>query len=71
MTTKRYLDVRYDVTDLTPDEIGNLCLEAVVQGEASDDHPSVEVETDLVDWEAEDEGQYGGDETRTKYRLPS
>jgi hypothetical protein len=52
---KRYLDVRYDVTDLTPDQIGDLGMEAVVQAEASDDHPSVEVETDLVDWEDDDE----------------
>lgn len=48
MAPKRYLDVRYDVTDLSPDEIGQLTLEAVVQAERSDGHPSVEVEAEVV-----------------------
>lgn len=42
---RRYLEVRYDVTGLTDEEIGQLALEAAAQAEDSDGHPAVEVET--------------------------
>jgi hypothetical protein len=50
---RKILVVEYDVTDLTKDEIDQLTLEAVVQGEASDDgnlhaHPDVEVTTKVI-----------------------
>lgn len=38
---RRYLDVRYDVTGMTDDEVGNLAMEAAVCAEASERHPSV------------------------------
>lgn len=60
--TRRYLDVRYDVTDLDDDEIGCLAMEAVVQAEDSDGsgdpdspgHPSVHVESEVVEVEEDD-----------------
>ncbi len=50
---RRYLDVRYDVTTLDDDQIGNLALEAAVQGEATEGHPSVSVESEVNDVEEE------------------
>lgn len=53
-TSKRkVLVIEYDVTDLTSKQIDRLMLEAVVQGEASDDdedggHPDVPVLTTTV-----------------------
>ena len=43
---KTYLDFRFDVTGLTPEEIGNLALSVSVQAEARDegdenDYPTV------------------------------
>lgn len=38
----RYLVIRYDVTKLSDEERSALAMEAIVQGEASDDHPDVE-----------------------------
>lgn len=43
MTTRTYMDVRFDVTDLSDAERAGLAMEVVVQGESSDDHPTVEV----------------------------
>jgi hypothetical protein len=40
--TKRFLTIRFDVTDLTEAEIDSLAFEACVQGEASEGHPDVE-----------------------------
>lgn len=57
---KKYLDIRYDVTDLTDDEIGQLCLEAV---EAAQRRPAVEVEHDLVVHEDENEFDLAADES--------
>jgi len=45
---RRHLTVTFDVTDLDESEIGALELEAVVQGESSDGHPDVEVESKLT-----------------------
>lgn len=42
------LSVQYNVTNFTKNEIGWLASEAVVQGEASDGHPDVNVTTKLV-----------------------
>ncbi len=53
---RRYLDVRYDVTTLDDDQIGNLALEATVQAEGTTAHPSVSVESEVVEVE---------DDTRT------
>lgn len=55
MAAKRYLDVRYDVTDLSDEEVDQLALEAGAQAERSDGHPTVEVEikTNDVDDEAD------------------
>lgn len=53
-TSKRkVLVIEYDVTDLTSKQIDRLMLEAVVQGEASDDdedsgHPDVPILTTTV-----------------------
>jgi hypothetical protein len=46
---RRVLVVEYDVTGLTNKQIDALMLEAVVQGEASEDHPDVPVITKIVD----------------------
>jgi hypothetical protein len=46
---KRYLDVRYDVTDLTRDEVDQLALEAAVAGSLSERHPGVLVESEVVE----------------------
>ncbi len=55
---KRFLDVRYDVTGLSDEEIGELTVEAIVQAEPSDatdddhqGHPGVPVEHELVEHE--------------------
>jgi hypothetical protein len=50
---RKILVIEYDVTDLNPKQIDRLMLEAVVQGEASDDgedaaHPDVPVITTKV-----------------------
>lgn len=51
---RRVLVVRYDVTGLTDEEIGQLELEAVVQGESSDSdednpgHPDVPVTSEII-----------------------
>lgn len=39
----KVLTVRYKVDGLTEEQIDQLTLEAVVQGESSDGHPDVEV----------------------------
>lgn len=44
MKPRRYLNVSFDVTDLTPAELDGLTGEVVAQGEASEHHPTVEVE---------------------------
>jgi hypothetical protein len=49
----RFLVVRYDVTGLTPDEVDELTLEAVVQAEASDGHRAVSVTAETVEGEDE------------------
>src|SRR4051812_14251213 len=40
--TRRYLDVRFDVTDLTEEQAGHLAAEVGVQAEVSDLHPGIE-----------------------------
>ena len=42
------LVVQYNATNLTKNEIGWLASEAVVQGEASDEHPDVKATTKLI-----------------------
>ena len=42
------LSVQYNVTNLTKNEIGWLASEAVVQGEASHEHPDVNTTTKLI-----------------------
>ena len=49
----RFLVVRYDVTDLAPEEVDELTLEAVVQAEASAGHREVSVSAETVE-EGED-----------------
>lgn len=51
---KRTLVVRYDVSGLDEDAIGALMLEAQAQGEASNDHPDVDVKL-VVEDDEEDE----------------
>lgn len=51
---RRYLDVRYDVTGLTDDEVGELAGEAHAQAERSDGHPSVGVESETVEVEQDE-----------------
>jgi hypothetical protein len=43
----RVLVVTYDVSDLTAFEIRALEMEAAVQAESSDEHPSVNVTTEI------------------------
>jgi len=43
----QFLTVRYDVTDWTDNQIDALTGEAIVQAEASDDHPTCEVTTSV------------------------
>ncbi len=55
---RTFLTVHYDVTDLTEEEREQLALEAVVQGERSEGHPSVpepEIEWSLETEEGEED----------------
>ena len=45
----KVLIVEYDVTGMSEDEVSHLCMEAVVQGEPSDDHPNAR-----TTWRVED-----------------
>lgn len=57
MKTKTYLDVRFDITDLTDEERGHLAGEVITQHEPSDGrHPGVPYpEVEWNDVEVEDE----------------
>jgi hypothetical protein len=41
MATRRYLDFRFDVTDLTEEEADHLAGEVITQSESSERHPDV------------------------------
>lgn len=47
--SKRFLDFRFDVSDLTEDEAAYLTGEVMAQAERSEGHPSVEVEYENVE----------------------
>lgn len=55
MTTRSYLEARFDVTALDEDERGYLAGEVQAQAERSEGHASVEVELEWNEVEVDDE----------------
>lgn len=63
---RKTLIVAFDVTDLSDEEIAGLELEAVVQGESSEHHPDVHVESIVVDRDYADlYGEWSAEESVT------